>query len=247
MAAERWSFDHGESSLLLQIPQVLSPDEVSHFRARLTHAPWADGRITAGYQSARAKRNLQLPESGPIARELSDAVRAALKRSALFAAAALPRRIFPPLFNCYQASDGFGNHVDNAVRYDRSTMSLAESGGQPIRTDLSATLFLSSPDEYEGGELVIEELLETRQVKLAVGDMVLYPATSVHRVEPVTEGARVASFFWVQSLIRDVSQRTLLFNLDMSIQKLERDHPGDPTIVELVGTYHNLLRFWTDV
>lgn len=233
--------------MLLQIPQVLSSDEVSHFRSRLAQASWADGRITAGYQSARAKHNLQLPGSDPIARELSEAVRAALKRSALFLSVALPRRIFPPLFNCYQANDGFGNHIDNAVRYDRSTLSPAEENGQPVRTDLSATLFLSSPEEYEGGELVIEALLETRQVKLAAGDMVLYPATSVHRVEPVTRGARMASFFWIQSLVRDVSQRALLFNLDMSIQKLERDHPGDPTIVELVGTYHNLLRFWTDV
>lgn len=232
--------------MLLQIPQVLSAEQVSEYRARLATARWSDGRITAGYQSARAKQNLQLPESDPVAQELSALVRAALNRSALFLAAALPRRIFPPLFNCYQAGDGFGNHVDNAVRYDRSSAAVEENG-QPVRTDLSATLFLSSPDEYDGGELLIEELLETRRVKLAAGDMVLYPATSVHRVAPITRGARIASFFWIQSLIRDVSQRSLLFNLDMSIQKLERDHPGDPTIVELVGTYHNLLRFWSDI
>jgi PKHD-type hydroxylase len=233
--------------LLLQIPQVLSAEEVSRFRARLNQADWADGRMTAGYQSARAKHNRQLPETDPLALELSASVRAALKRSALFLAAALPRHIFPPLFNCYEADHGFGNHIDNAVRYDRSTLSAAEENGQPVRTDLSATLFLSSPDEYEGGELVIEDMLETRRVKLAAGDMVLYPATSVHRVEPVTRGARIASFFWIQSLIRDVSQRALLFNLDMSIQKLERDHPADPTIIELVGTYHNLLRLWCEV
>jgi PKHD-type hydroxylase len=233
--------------LLLQIPQVLSAEEVSQFRTRLGQAPWADGRMTAGYQSARAKHNRQLPEADPLAQELSASVRAALKRSALFLASALPRRIFPPLFNCYQADDGFGNHVDNAVRYDRSKVSAEEEHGQPIRTDLSATLFLSSPDEYDGGELVIEDMQETRRVKLAAGDMVLYPATSVHRVEAVTRGVRIASFFWIQSLVRDVSQRALLFNLDMSIQKLERDHPGDPTIVELVGTYHNLLRLWADV
>lgn len=232
--------------MLLQIPQVLSAEQVSEYRARLATATWSDGRITAGYQSARAKQNLQLPESDPVAQELSALVRAALNRNALFLAAALPRRIFPPLFNCYQAGDGFGNHVDNAVRYDRSSAAV-EDNGQPVRTDLSATLFLSSPDEYDGGELLIEELLETRRVKLAAGDMVLYPATSVHRVAPITRGARIASFFWIQSLIRDVSQRSLLFNLDMSIQKLERDHPGDPTIVELVGTYHNLLRFWSDI
>ncbi len=233
--------------MLLHIPQVLNSEQVAHFRERLAQAPWADGRITAGYQSARAKRNLQLPETDPIAEKLSDAVRIALKRNALFLSAALPRRIFSPLFNCYQVSDGFGNHVDNAVRYDRSQVSPLEENGHPVRTDLSATLFLSSPDDYEGGELLIEELLETRQVKLPAGDMVLYPATSVHRVEPVTRGERLASFFWIQSLIRNAGQRELLFNLDMSIQKLERDHPGDPTIVELVGTYHNLLRFWTDV
>ncbi|MEW9572304.1 Fe2+-dependent dioxygenase [Rhodanobacter sp. Si-c] len=232
--------------MLLHIPQVLTADEVSDFRARLAAAGWADGRLTAGYQSARAKHNLQLPESDPVAQELGAQVRAALNRSALFLAAALPRRVFPPLFNGYRAGDGFGNHVDNAVRYDRSGPSIEENG-QPVRTDLSATLFLSSPEDYDGGELLIEELLETRQVKLPAGDLVLYPATSVHRVQPITRGARMASFFWIQSLVRDVSQRSLLFNLDMSIQKLERDHAGDPTLVELVGTYHNLLRFWTDV
>lgn len=232
--------------MLLHVPQVLSAEQVSECRARLKSAGWTDGRITAGYQSARAKHNLQLPEGDPVARELSAVVRAALNGSALFLAAALPRRIFPPLFNCYEAGDGFGNHIDNAVRYDRSGPS-TEANGLPLRTDLSATLFLSPPDEYDGGELVIEELLETRRVKLAAGDLVLYPATSVHRVEPITRGLRIASFFWIQSLIRDVSQRSLLFNLDMSIQKLERDHPGDPTIVELAGTYHNLLRCWSDV
>jgi PKHD-type hydroxylase len=219
---------------------------VRECRERLTQAAWADGRATAGYQSARAKHNLQLPEGDPLARELAALVRAALDRSALFLAAALPRRVFTPLFNCYRGGDGFGNHIDNAVRYDRNVAAVEENG-QPVRTDLSATLFLSSPDEYDGGELVIEELREARRVRLPAGDLVLYPATSVHRVEPVTRGARVASFFWIQSLVRDTGQRTLLFNLDMSIQKLERDHPGDPTLVELVGTYHNLLRFWTDV
>jgi PKHD-type hydroxylase len=232
--------------VLLHIPEVLTAQQVGECRECLATAGWADGRITAGYQSARTKHNRQLPESDPAAQELSAVLRSALNRSALFLTAALPRRIFPPLFNCYQPGDGFGNHIDNAVRYDRRA-SAAEENGQPIRTDLSATLFLSSPEEYDGGELVIEELLETRRVKLAAGDMVLYPATSVHRVEPVTRGVRIASFFWIQSLIRDVSQRNLLFNLDMSIQKLERDHPGDPTIIELVGTYHNLLRCWSDI
>lgn len=232
--------------MLLQIPRVLTTEQVAACRARLATAAWTDGRITAGYQSARAKHNLQLPETDPAVHELGALVRAALNLNALFLAAALPRRVFPPLFNCYRSGDGFGNHIDNAVRYDRSAP-VADENGQPVRTDLSATLFLSAPDEYEGGELVIQELLETRKFKLPAGDMLLYPATSVHRVEPVTSGERIASFFWIQSLVRDAGQRALLFNLDMSIQKLERDHPGDPTLIELVGTYHNLLRFWTDV
>jgi PKHD-type hydroxylase len=232
--------------MLLHIPQVLSADQVAAFRERLAAAAWADGRITAGHQSARAKHNLQLPESDPAAQELGAMVRAALNRSALFLAAALPRRIFPPLFNCYRTGDGFGNHIDNAVRYDRAGCAAAESG-QPLRTDLSATLFLSSEEEYDGGELVVEERLETRRIKLPAGDLMLYPATSVHRVEPVTRGMRLASFFWIQSLIRDAGQRGLLFDLDLSIQKLGRDHPDHPSIVELTGTYHNLLRLWADI
>lgn len=232
--------------MLLHIPQVLSAEQVSGFRERLAATAWADGRITAGHQSARAKHNLQLPESDPVALELSSAVRTALNRSALFLAAALPRRIFPPLFNCYRSGDGFGNHIDNAVRYDRAGCAAGESG-EPVRTDLSATLFLSSPEEYDGGELVIRDHAGHRRIKLPAGDLMLYPATSVHSVEPVTHGVRLASFFWIQSLIRDVSQRSLLFDLDMSVQRLDRDHPDHPCIVELTGTYHNLLRLWADV
>lgn len=232
--------------MLLHIPEVLSADDVAACREQLSTTAWADGRITAGHQSAQVKHNLQLPANDPVALHLGAQVRAALHRSPLFLAAALPRRIFPPLFNCYRSGDGFGNHIDNAVRYDRAGCAEGDSG-QPLRTDLSATLFLSSPDDYDGGELTIEESSGARQVKLPAGDLVLYPANSVHRVEPVTRGLRVASFFWIQSLIRDVTQRQLLFDLDMSIQKLERDHPGDPTIVELGGTYHNLLRLWVDV
>lgn len=232
--------------MILPISGVLSAEQVAEFLRRLEGAEWADGRTTAGYQSARAKHNLQLPETDPLAKELGARVRSALERNALFFSAALPRRIFPPLFNCYRGGDAFGNHVDNAVRYERSGE--APGGmGRPVRTDLSATLFLSAPEDYDGGELVIEELSGPRRVKLPAGDLVLYPATSLHRVEPITRGARVASFFWIQSLVRLAEQRRVLLDLDVSIQKLERDHAGHPSIIELVGVYHNLLRLWTEV
>ena len=224
--------------MLLRIPGVLSAEQVAEFRRKLAAASWTDGRLTAGYQSARAKKNLQLPESDPLARELGAAVGAALERHALFVAAALPRRIFPPLFNCYRSGDGFANHIDNAVRYE---------SGQPLRTDLSATLFLSPPEEYDGGELVIEEPTGQQRVKWPAGDLVLYPATRLHRVEPVTRGTRVASFFWIQSLVRSAEQRRVLLDLDLAIQQLERDHSGHPALVELAGVYHNLLRLWTEI
>jgi len=224
--------------VLLRIPGVLSAEQVAEFRRKLAAASWTDGRLTAGYQSARAKKNLQLPESDPLARELGAAVGAALERHALFVAAALPRRIFPPLFNCYRSGDGFANHIDNAVRYE---------SGQPLRTDLSATLFLSPPEEYDGGELVIEEPTGQQRVKWPAGDLVLYPATRLHRVEPVTRGTRVASFFWIQSLVRSAEQRRVLLDLDLAIQQLERDHSGHPALVELAGVYHNLLRLWTEI
>ena len=224
--------------MLLRIPGVLSAEQVAEFRRKLAAASWTDGRLTAGYQSARAKKNLQLPESDPLARELGAAVGAALERHALFVAAALPRRIFPPLFNCYRSGDGFANHIDNAVRYE---------SGQPLRTDLSATLFLSPPEDYDGGELVIEEPTGQQRVKWPAGDLVLYPATRLHRVEPVTRGTRVASFFWIQSLVRSAEQRRVLLDLDLAIQQLERDHSGHPALVELAGVYHNLLRLWTEI
>lgn len=232
--------------MLLQIPQVLSTDQVSEFRRRLQEAAWADGRVTAGYQSARAKRNLQLSEADPVARELGAQVRAALQRSAMFIAAALPRRIFPPLFNCYRSGDGFGNHVDNAVRYEPHERGSGDDR-QPVRTDLSATLFLSSAEEYEGGELIIEEHSGPRSVKLPAGDLILYPSMSLHRVEPITQGVRLASFFWIQSLVRLAEHRRVLLDLDVAIQKLERDHAGYAATLELTGVYHNLLRLWTDM
>jgi PKHD-type hydroxylase len=225
--------------MMLHVPKVLDATQVADFRKRLAVAGWTDGRITAGYQSARAKNNLQLSESDPVALELSSRVRAALDRSPLLFAAALPRRIFTPLFNLYKEGNGFGDHVDNAVRYEQT--------GQPVRTDLSATLFLSGPEEYDGGELVIGAASGTHSVKLPAGDMVLYPATTIHKVEAITRGERHACFFWIQSMVRDEGERTLLFNLDLAIQKLNQEHPGHAAAVELVGVYHNLLRKWAEL
>lgn len=228
--------------MVLHVPRVLSQEQVSEFRRRLAQAGWVDGRITAGHQSVLVKHNLQLPESDPVARELGAAVLGALERNPLFVSAALPGSIFPPLFNCYRSGNGFGNHIDNAVRYDRSVQP-----PRPLRTDLSATLFLSSPEEYDGGELVIEGSSGMHRVKLPAGDLVLYPATTVHRVETITRGERLASFFWVQSMVRDLGERALLFDFDQAIQKLGRDRPDHPTMVELAGVYHNLLRRWAEV
>lgn len=228
--------------MLLSIPDVLSPEQVLHCRRRLQQAGWADGRITAGHQSAKAKDNLQLPEDSEVARELGALVRDAAQANSTFFSAALPRRIYPPLFNCYRDGQSFGFHVDNAVRYDRSGGS-----ARPVRTDLSATLFLSDPQDYDGGELVIEDTYGTQQVKLPAGHLVLYPGTSLHRVTPVTRGARLASFFWIQSMLREDSQRRLMFELDVSIRRLTRDLPEHPSLVQLTGIYHNLLRRWADV
>jgi len=228
--------------MLIHVPRVLNEAQVSEFRRKLADAGWVDGRGTAGHQSMLVKHNLQLPESDPVARELSAAVLAALERNPLFFTAALPGYIFPPLFNCYRAGDGFGNHIDNAVRYDRSVQP-----ARPVRTDLSVTLFLSGPEEYAGGELVIEDSSGLHQVKLPAGDLVLYPSNSVHRVETVTRGERIASFFWLQSFVRDSGERQLLFELDRAIQKLGRDLASHPSVIELTGVYHNLLRRWTEL
>ena len=225
--------------MLLQVPQVLGPDDIARFRARLAAAPWVDGNATSGHQSAKAKYNQQVPEDCTEARELGDAILAALARSALFFSAALPRQVFPPLFNRYGEGMTFGNHVDSAIRTHAPTR-------MRMRTDLSATLFLSAPQEYDGGELLIEDRYGTHSAKLQAGDLVLYPASSLHRVTPVTRGTRLASFFWIQSMVRDDGQRTQLFDLDMAIVRLTRDHPGDPSLVSLVGVYHNLLRMWAD-
>ena len=228
--------------MLLQLPQVLNAEQVAHCRQRLEQAAWADGRMTAGYQSALAKDNAQLPENDPVARELGGLILEALSRNSTFFSAALPQRIYPPLFNRYAGGQSFGFHVDNAVRYDRS-----RGGVDPVRTDLSATLFLSAPEDYDGGELVIEDTYGTQQIRLPAGHLLLYPGTSLHRVTPVTRGARVASFFWIQSMLREDAQRRLMFDLDVSIRTLTRDVPEHPSLVQLTGVYHNLLRRWADV
>lgn len=225
--------------MLLQVPDILSAEEVVQVRAIIDKAQWVDGKITAGFQSSRTKDNMQIPEDHPAARESSDFILSALQRNPLFMSAALPLKVFPPLFNSYAGGQSFGTHVDNAIR---------QVPGTPhrVRTDLSATLFLTDPNDYDGGELCIEDTYGLHRVKLPAGHLILYPATSLHFVEPVTRGARVSSFFWIQSMIRRDSQRTLLFDLDTSIQRLTQDAPDHPSTVQLTGIYHNLLRQWAD-
>jgi PKHD-type hydroxylase len=225
--------------VLLQVPGVLTAEQVAHAREVLQRAEWVDGRVTAGHQSARVKHNEQLPEDSAAARELGQLVVAALERNALFLAAALPLRIFPPLFNRYGVGHGFGVHVDNAVRQVRGTP-------HRIRTDLSATLFLADPADYDGGELTIEDTYGVQQVKLPAGDLILYPASSLHKVQAITRGVRTASFFWIQSMVRDDAERALLFDLDTAVQKLSASMPEHPAVVQLTGVYHNLLRRWAD-
>lgn len=228
--------------MLVAVPALLSPDQLAEVRRLVEAGDWEDGGATAGKQSELAKRNLQLPASCPNAAAAGEIVLSALSANGLFMSAALPHRVFPPLFNRYDASagHGFGNHVDNAIRY------LPDRSGR-IRTDLSATVFLSDPKDYDGGELIVEDTYGEHAVKLPAGDMVLYPSTSLHRVEPVTRGSRVASFFWIQSMVRDDGQRTLLLEMDAAIRSLAGNvGDKDPSIVALTGTYHNLLRRWAD-
>jgi PKHD-type hydroxylase len=226
--------------MLLAIPEVLTSEQLAQARRLLESAEWVDGRVTAGHQSARAKDNMQIPEDHPAARELGEMILNALGQNALFISAALPARVFPPLFNRYQGGQSFGTHIDNAIRQVSGT-------GHRIRTDLSATLFFAHPDEYDGGELVIEDTYGTHGVKLPAGHMILYPATSLHHVRPVTRGARVSSFFWIQSMIRDDAKRSLLFDLDVGIQRLNRETPDHPTAVQFTGVYHNLMRLWAEL
>ena len=228
--------------MLLQIPKVLTSDEVRQAQAILARAPWADGRVTAGVQSAQVKNNQQLPEDCEEVRALQQLLLAGLDRQQSFFSAALPKHISPPMFNRYGGTTNtFGNHVDSAVRY------LPRGAGR-VRTDISCTLFLADPDAYEGGELVVEDTFGTQRVKLPAGDMVMYPGTSVHRVEPVTRGFRVASFFWIQSMVRTDEQRRLLFDMDNNLIDLRiRMGETDPNVIGLTSTYHNLLRMWLDV
>lgn len=230
--------------MLLQIPDVLTPEQVAEARRILDAAEWVDGRVTAGHQSAQAKDNMQIPEAHPAARQLGELILKALGRSPFFFSAALPLHVFPPLFNRYSGGQSFGTHVDNSIR---------QVPGTPlrIRTDLSATLFFAGPEEYDGGELIVEDTYGSKSVKLPPGHMVLYPSTSLHHVRPVTKGARICSFFWIQSMVRDDGKRSLLFDLDQGIQRLGRDlsdqHAAKQASVQLTGVYHNLLRQWAEV
>lgn len=227
--------------MLLHVSEVLTAEQVRRFREALDRAAWTDGNATSGHQAALAKRNEQVPEDSPVAQHLGDQVLDAVASSKLFMSAALPHKIFPPLFNRYAGGQTFGTHVDNAIRQVKGTP-------HRVRTDLSATLFLSAPDEYDGGELTVEDTYGLHRVKLPAGDLILYPSTSLHHVTPVTAGARVACFFWLQSMVRDDGERTILFDLDMSIQRLGLDKGyGDPEVVRLTGIYHNLLRRWAEV
>jgi len=225
--------------MILPIPNVLAPEQLREARTILEAAEWVDGKITAGHQSARAKDNQQVREDSPAARQLGDMIVAALERNPRFVSAALPLKVFPPLFNRYSGGQSFGLHVDNAVRMIRGT-------SHRVRTDLSATLFLTEPSEYDGGELVVEDTYGAHSVRLPAGHMVLYPASSLHRVNAVTRGSRIASFFWVQSMVREDAQRALLFDMDAAIQRLMQEAPDHPSALQLTGVYHNLLRMWAE-
>lgn len=226
--------------MMLAVPDLLDSEGVARVRALIDSAEWIDGNATSGHQSALAKNNRQLPEDSAAAREAGKLVLDALGRSPLFIAAALPLKIFPPLFNRYEGGEGFGTHVDNAVRIHRSSEFR-------VRSDLSATLFLEAPDAYDGGELVVEDTLGVHATKLPAGHLLLYAASSLHRVEAVTRGVRTASFFWIQSMVRDDSARTMLFDLDQSIQAIAADRGhADREVIRLTGLYHNLLRRWAD-
>jgi PKHD-type hydroxylase len=226
--------------MLVTIADVLDASEIVRCRSALDEAAWEDGRRTAGWQAQQVKHNAQLAEDHPVARALGPVVMAALERSALFMSAALPLQVFPPMFNRYAGGQHFGLHVDTAIRQ-------VAGHALRVRSDLSATLFLSDPGDYDGGELVVEDTYGAHAVKLPAGHMVVYPASSLHRVAPVTRGARVSAFFWVQSMVRDTSARTMLYDLDTSIQHLAVAVPEHPAVTQLTGVYHNLLRRWAEV
>jgi PKHD-type hydroxylase len=223
--------------MIVRVPSVLDAAQLASLHAQLRAAPWEDGRASAGHQSAQVKHNLQLPQDSAVAREAGGIVVRALERNALFISAALPRHVFPPLFNCYEVGMGFGDHIDNAVRQIPGTH-------HRLRIDVSATLFLSAPADYDGGELVIEDTFGTHSVKLPAGEMVVYPAGSRHSVTPVTRGVRLAAFFWVQSMVSDDAERAVLFELDSAIRQLSATGAGREPLLQLTGCYHNLLRRW---
>lgn len=226
--------------MLVVIPSVLTAQALAEAQRLLADAAWEDGERTAGRQAARVKNNEQLPPAGDTARRLQALVLGALEKHPLFFSAALPKKVFPPMFNRYAgATNAYGAHVDNAIRYPAST-------GERVRTDVSCTLFLADPAGYDGGELVVEDTYGEQRVKLAAGDLVLYPGTSVHRVEPVTRGARLAAFFWIESMVRSAEQRRLLWDLDQTLMRLRERHGDDADTTRLAGTYHNLLRLWAD-
>lgn len=226
--------------MLLTIPDLFSREQVEQIRRQLDFAEWVDGRVTAGHQSSLAKDNMQIPEGHPVAKEVGEQILRTLGQNLLFISAALPVKVFPPLFNRYSGGQSFGTHIDNAIRHVKGT-------SHRVRSDLSATLFFSDPEEYDGGELIIEDTYGIHTVKLPAGHMVLYPSSSLHNVRPVTRGARVSSFFWIQSMVRDDGERTLLFDLDNIAQQLSAGNPNSPNAVKLTGIYHNLLRRWADV
>ncbi|HEX4084944.1 MAG TPA: Fe2+-dependent dioxygenase [Chthoniobacteraceae bacterium] len=226
--------------MLITIPDVLNADQLLEARQILDKAEWVDGKVTAGHQSAKAKDNMQIPENSPAAQQLGRLILSALGNNPLFIAAALPLQIFPPLFNRYSGGQSFGTHVDNSIRQVTGTP-------HRIRTDISATLFFAGPEEYDGGELCIEDTYGSKKIKLPAGHMVLYPATSLHYVKPVTRGARICSFFWIQSMVRDDGRRSILFDLDLGIQRLNRETPNHSAAVQFTGVYHNLLRQWAEV
>lgn len=230
--------------MLVQVPQLLSAEQVAQIRGQLVATNWVDGKVTAGAQSALPKNNLQVPEDAPAARALGEIILGALGRNERFMSASLALRVFPPLFNRYDTGMAFGPHIDNAIRLVKPSL----GSGAPIRvrTDMSATLFLTDPADYDGGELVVEDTFGSHSVKLAAGDLVLYSATSRHHVTPVTCGSRWSSFFWIQSMVRDEAARTMLFELDTAIQSLRGQVGDTEQTVSLAGLYHNLLRRWAD-
>ena len=226
--------------MLLAIPDVLTPVQLTEGRRLLESAEWIDGRATAGHQGARAKDNQQIATENAIGRQVGEVILRALSGNPLFMSAALPLHILPPMFNRYTGGQTFGTHVDGSIRIMPGT-------GHRIRTDLSATLFFAGPDEYEGGELVVEDTYGSKSVKLPAGHMILYPSTSLHRVTPVTRGTRLCSFFWIQSMVRDEGQRSLLFDMDVAIQRLGAENATHPSVIQLTGVYHNLLRQWAEM